>query len=46
MATHSSTLAWRILQMEDPCSLWGCKELDHGKVFQMANTERHLVYLG
>ena len=30
MATHSSTLAWKIPWMEEPgsCSPWGCKELD------------------
>ena len=30
MATHSSILAWRIPQSEEPAgySPWGCKELD------------------
>ena len=28
MATHSSTLAWKIPWTEEPGSLWGCKELD------------------
>ena len=28
MATHSSILAWRIPQTEEPGSLWGQKELD------------------
>ena len=29
MATHSSTLAWRIPWTEEPdCSPWGCKESD------------------
>ena len=30
MATHSSTLAWRIPQTEEPSGLWfmGCTELD------------------
>ena len=30
MATHSSTLAWRIPRMEEPDRLqsWGCKESD------------------
>ena len=28
MATHSSTLAWKIPWMEKPGSPWGCKESD------------------
>ena len=28
MATHSSTLAWKIPWMEEPLSPWGRKELD------------------
>ena len=30
MATHSSTLAWKIPWTEEPvgCSPWGCEELD------------------
>ena len=30
MVLHSSTLAWKILRMEEPvgCSPWGCKESD------------------
>ena len=30
MATHSSTLAWKILWTKKPvgCSPWGCKESD------------------
>ena len=28
MATHSSTLAWRIPWREEPGSPWGCKESD------------------
>ena len=27
-ATHSSILAWRISQTEEPGRLWGCKESD------------------
>ena len=27
MATHSSILAWRIPEMEEPASPWGCKQL-------------------
>ena len=26
MATHSSTLAWKILWTEEPCALQGCKQ--------------------
>ena len=28
MATHSSTLAWKIPWMEEPGSPWRCKKLD------------------
>ena len=28
MATHSSTVAWKIPWMEEPSSLWDCKESD------------------
>ena len=28
MASHSSTLAWKILRMEDPRSPWGGEESD------------------
>ena len=40
MATHSSTLAWKIPWMEKPVgySSWGCKESDTTK--QLTHTHR------
>ena len=38
MATHSSILAWEILQTEEPGSPWGGKESDTTKA---TNTHRH-----
>ena len=42
MATHSSTLAWRVPWTEEPggYSLWGHKELDMTKQIQHAWTKQ------
>ena len=44
MAPHSSTLAWKIPQMEDHCAaVWGSRELDTTE--QMNNNANDLQIL-
>ena len=39
MATHSSTLAWKIPWMEEPP--WGCKELDTTERLHFTSLPQH-----
>ena len=46
MATHSSTLAWKIPWTEDPCRLqsMGCKELDTTEPFHFTSLILNIIH--